>query len=109
MVLRRDDVADIVQQRHHHALLVGAVAQRSARRLQRMLVAVDRIADGVAGQLPEHGQHGIRQGVDMLQIAAVDDVEILDRRIVHPGELGVVHGARLLWLRRILAASAGGV
>ncbi len=44
MVVRRQGIADVVEQGADHGLLLGAVAQRPGRALQRMLIAVDLVA-----------------------------------------------------------------
>ena len=46
--VRRKLVADVVQQCHHHVLLVAAVAQRAGGALQRVLIAGRLVAGEAA-------------------------------------------------------------
>jgi hypothetical protein len=44
VVLRRQTVADVMQQRRHHPVDIGAIAPRPGRRLQRVLQPGDAVA-----------------------------------------------------------------
>jgi hypothetical protein len=69
VVLGRQHVANVVQERADHGLLVGAILLRAGRGLQRVLVAIDPVAELVAGHLPEHAQQIVGQPRLMLPIA----------------------------------------
>lgn len=90
VVLRRQHVADIVQQRRHDDLVLGAVAERAGRGLQRMLVAVDLVSLVAAMEQREVGQNAIRgrrdEGLRQLRHHGV----VLGGAVLHPD---VAHGA----------------
>jgi len=59
VVLRRQNVADIVEQRANHRFLIGPVAHGPGCRLQRVLISVDLVAHLVAFQPFQLGKHVI--------------------------------------------------
>jgi hypothetical protein len=61
VVVRRELVADVVQQRAEHELLVGAAGFGTRRHLQRMLETSDRIAFERGVELAERVEHAVRQ------------------------------------------------
>jgi hypothetical protein len=104
VILRRDRVADVVQQSGDHHLFIGAVAMRTRRGLQRMLEAVDLVAHEVAGEQRQMrhqpvGQGGAEGAVMPLQelvflACAVGHVDEVDGAGIHcASPLGRIPGA----------------
>ena len=57
VVVGSEDVADVMQQRADHHLLIGTITQRAGSGLQAMCVAIDRIAVVIALETPKMFQH----------------------------------------------------
>jgi hypothetical protein len=85
-VERTEGVADVVQQRAHHVLLVAAVAQCAGRGLQRMGVAVDRKAAVVAFEDLQVPDHAGGQAACKLPEFAADQLPVFARALLHAGE-----------------------
>jgi len=94
VVPRRQHVADVVEQRHHHHLLVGAVAVGAGRALQAVLVAVDLVAELVAGEPVQRAQDVVRQFVFQFLVVPVEELILFARALIHADEadgLGFKH------------------
>jgi hypothetical protein len=76
-------VADVVQQRAHHVLLVAAVAQRAGGGLQRVGVAVDRKAAVVALEDLQVLDHAGGQAARELHELAADQLPVFARALLH--------------------------
>jgi len=86
MIVRRKNVADVVQQRAEHGLLVGRVARRARRGLQRMAVAVDLVAERVSAKALQHGENLVRQSDLMRLPVLVEKLVVLVGAFIHADE-----------------------
>src|SRR5215472_3177280 len=87
MVFRRQGVADIVEEGADHRLLIGAVTEGPACRLQRMLVAVDLVADLVARQAIQHTDDLVGQALYQWFIKTREKLVLLIGSIGHAREI----------------------
>ncbi|MCY1314655.1 hypothetical protein D9M70_653310 [compost metagenome] len=83
MVEAAQRVADVVQQRADHVLLVAAVAQRARGGLQRVRVAVDRKAAVVAFEDLQVLDHARGQAARELHELAADQLPVFARAVLH--------------------------
>ena len=88
VVVRAEDVADVVEQGAHDVLVVLAGAVGARRRLQRVLEAVDGEAAGVALEQPQVGEHAVGQPGGERQVVVGDDAPVQRRALGHRVERG---------------------
>jgi hypothetical protein len=75
-----------MQEPNDHGFLLGAVAKRARRRLQRVLEAIDMVAELVALQFLERSQHVVGQLVVADFEFALEELVLLIRALIHAGE-----------------------
>lgn len=83
MVFGGEQIADIVEQGADDHFFVLAVAHRSGRRLQRMVVAVDLIAHLVALKQLQIGEHIVRKAMIELLINLIEELVLLVGAVFH--------------------------
>ena len=91
VIVRREIVADVVQESAHDLLLVGAVAQRESRGLQAVGQAIDLIAECIAAEIDEHRQDRVRESRVPALLTARDELVLLARTIGHVNKVDRVH------------------
>jgi len=93
VVVRRQRVADIVQQGDHHGFVVGAVALGARRALQRVLEPVDLVAKRIAAELVQKAENLVCQTDLVLLPVLVEKLVVLVRALIHADETdrAVVH------------------
>jgi hypothetical protein len=90
VVVRTERVADVVQQRAHHVLLVAAVAPRSRGGVQGVRAAVHGKAAVVALEQTQVRHHAVRQARHERRERRADGAPIGGRAVLHAGEGGAV-------------------
>ena len=88
MVVAAQRIADIVQQRHHHILLVAPVPVGARRGLQRVFEPVDRESAEIAVEQPQMIQHAVGDPAGEVPEMRRDDRPVLGRAFLHLAEFG---------------------
>ena len=104
MVVAAQRVANVVQQRHHHILLVAPVAMRARCGLQRVFEPIDRKAAEIPVEQAEMVEHAIGQALGESAIFAADDRPVFCGTLLHlaePGALGPGFVNSLLHAHRV--------
>jgi hypothetical protein len=86
MVVGCEFIADVVNQRGYQQLIIGTVAQRAGRRLQRVAKAADRITFERMIQLHERSDYVIRQLLGVIALRLVQQLVVLARAVCHSAE-----------------------
>jgi len=91
MVVGRQLVPDIVQQRRHDQFLVRAVAMRPGRGLERVLEPVDLKRQRLVLERPQLCQQAIDQAFGMLPLKLLEQEVVVASAVLHPGEAYAFH------------------
>src|SRR6266404_1722397 len=81
MIDRREIVADIMEQTTDHGLVIAAGPQRAGRRLQGMLISIDRIAKIAALQSFKRGQQPVDQAMFVNSEFITDELPFFGRAV----------------------------
>src|SRR5450631_1472326 len=83
MVVRRKFIADVVDERCRDQFVIGAVAERTRRSLQRMLETAHRISLQRVIQLVERAQDGIGKAERVFTLGSVEEFVVLAGAVLH--------------------------
>ena len=83
VIPRTEHVADVVQQRAHHVLLVLTAFVGERRSQQRVLQSIDGVAAGVAAQQLQMRKDAVGQLAGKRHVVGGDDVPVLLGALAH--------------------------
>ena len=91
VVLGRQVVADVVDERGHDHLDVGSVGLRSSGRLARVLEPTDLVSGDAVVQAAQSGQDPVGEPGDVGRLRALEELVVLEGTVLHAGELHRLH------------------
>jgi hypothetical protein len=86
VILRRQGVADVVEEGADHRFLIGPVAEGAGRRLERVLIAVDLVAHLVPGEALQRSNGLLGHPLDQRHVFLGQELVFLEGAVFHPGE-----------------------